>query len=97
MKLESTSDTIVGTWLSHKTTPYVLQLRRAAYLKRMFDYLRMLFFDLLSFVRQQQKLCDETTPIILIGDFNARTGNIPENLDIDQNFDYSGLEQTESP
>ena len=41
------------------------------------------------------KFCDETTPVILIGDFNARTGNISDNLDIDQNFDYSGLEQTE--
>ena len=44
--------------------------------------------DLLSF-------CDENTPTILIGDFNARTGNIPDNLVIDANFDQSILEQTE--
>ena len=44
--------------------------------------------DLLSF-------CDENTPIILIGDFNARTGDIPDNLVIDANFDPSVLEQTE--
>ena len=44
--------------------------------------------DLLQF-------CDENTPIVLIGDFNARTGNIPDNLEIDPNFDPSYLEQSE--
>ena len=41
------------------------------------------------------KFCDENTPLVLIGDFNARTGNIPDNLEIDPNFDTSGLEQSE--
>jgi len=32
--------------------------------------------DLLNF-------CDESTPIVLLGDFNARTGTLPDNFDID--------------
>ena len=41
------------------------------------------------------KFCDENTPLILIEDFNARTGNLPPNLEIVPNFDTSGLEQSE--
>ena len=39
--------------------------------------------------------CDENTPIIFVGDFNARTGSIPDNLEIDLNFDYAEMEQSE--
>ena len=38
--------------------------------------MRIFKVDILQF-------CDENTPIVLIGDFNARTGNIPDNLGID--------------
>ena len=41
------------------------------------------------------KFCDESTPTILVGDFNARTGNIPDNLEIDPHFDHLALENTE--
>ena len=41
------------------------------------------------------KFCDENTPTILIGDFNSRSGNIPDNLEMDPNFDQSGLQPTE--
>ena len=39
--------------------------------------------------------CDESTPTIFVGDFNSRTGNMPDNLEIDPNLDGVGLEQTE--
>ena len=41
------------------------------------------------------KFCDDNTPTILIGDFNSRTGNIPDNLEMDPNFYQSGLQPTE--
>ena len=33
--------------------------------------------------------------LVLIGDFDVRTGNIPDNLERDTNFDTSGIEQSE--
>ena len=41
------------------------------------------------------KFCDESTPTILIVEFNSRTGNIPDNLENDPNFDLSVLQPTE--
>ena len=41
------------------------------------------------------KFCNESTPTILVGDFNARTGNILDNLEIDPHFDNLALENTE--
>ena len=39
--------------------------------------------------------CDNTTPLILVGDLNARTGNLPDNLDVDSDFDNADLQPTE--
>ena len=39
--------------------------------------------------------CDENTPTIFVGDFNARTGSIPDNLEIDLNFDHAEMDQSE--
>ena len=39
--------------------------------------------------------CNESTPTIFVGDFNSRTGLIPDHLEIDPNLDGVGLEQTE--
>ena len=43
--------------------------------------------DLLNF-------CDESTPLVILGDFNARTGTLPDNLDINTNFDNSNITPT---
>ena len=39
--------------------------------------------------------CDDTTPFLMVGDLNARTGNLPDNLDLDTNFDNADLRPTE--
>ena len=41
------------------------------------------------------QFCDENTLTILICDLISRTGNMPDNLEIDPNFDQSGLQPTE--
>ena len=38
---------------------------------------------------------DGNTPTICVGDFNARTGSIPDNLEIYLNFDHAEMEQSE--
>ena len=38
--------------------------------------------------------CDESTPLVILGDFNARTGTLPDNLDINTNFDNSNITPT---
>ena len=44
--------------------------------------------DLLNF-------CDESTPIVLLGDLNARTRTFPGNFEIDNNVDKTNIEPTE--
>ena len=39
--------------------------------------------------------CDDTTPFLMVGDLNARTGNLPDNFDLDTNFDNAELRPTE--
>ena len=41
------------------------------------------------------KFCNENTPFILVGDLNARSGCLPDNLEIDPNLDPSGLSPSE--
>jgi len=38
--------------------------------------------------------CDDTTLFLVMGDLNARTGNLPDNLDLDTNYDNADLRPT---
>ena len=39
--------------------------------------------------------CDQNTPLILIGNFNARTGDVPDNIEIDPNFESQLITQSD--